>query len=92
MKRKLKPVPRFAAEREERDYWKTHDSADHFDLDLARPAIFPQLKPSLRTISIRLSEALLAELKVLAGKKGIPYQSLMKVMLADSVRKELHRA
>lgn len=91
MTRRLKPVPRFRDETAEREFWATHDFADYFDLGAARPARFPDLEPSKATISLRLPEALLADLKVLANRLDVPYQSLMKVYLAERVRDELGR-
>lgn len=87
-KHSLKPLPRFRSEREERAFWRTHDSADYLDLSRARPAIFPNLKPTSRAISIRLPGSLLAELKALAHRRGVPYQALMKIFLAERVKKE----
>jgi predicted DNA binding CopG/RHH family protein len=86
---KLKKVPEFKSEAEERDFWLTHDATRYLDLSQARPAIFPNLQPTSRTISIRLPEILLAEIKTLAAKRGVPYQSLMKVLLTERVEEEL---
>lgn len=88
-RKSLKPVPSFATEDEEREFWATHDSADHIDWSRARPATFPQLKPSTRTISLRLPESLLDGLKMLAHKRDVPYQSLLKIFLAERVEQEL---
>jgi len=91
MTRRLKPIPRFPNEEAEREFWASHDFADYFDLAQARPARFPDLEPSKTTISLRLPEGLLADLKVLANRMDVPYQSLMKVYLAERVREELGR-
>ena len=83
-----KPLPAFASEAEEREFWETHDTSPYFDRDRARRAVFPNLKPSTQTISLRLPTALLAELKELANKRDVPYQSLLKVFLAERVARE----
>ena len=83
-----KTIPTFASEREERAYWETHDAADVVDWTTARSAVFPNLKASTETISLRLPTALLSDLKVLANKRDVPYQSLLKVFLADRVSRE----
>jgi predicted DNA binding CopG/RHH family protein len=81
-------VPAFASERAEREYWETHDSSGVVDWATARRAVFPNLKASTETISLRLPTALLADLKVLANKRDVPYQSLLKVYLSDRVTHE----
>jgi predicted DNA binding CopG/RHH family protein len=90
-KRKRKPIPEFQSEQEEREFWATHDSSDYVDWSKAQHAYFPQLKPSTETISLRLPAGLLADLKILANRMDVPYQSLLKVYLADRVREELGR-
>lgn len=87
----LKPIPKFESEDEEREFWATHDSADHVDWSRAKPVSFPELKPSTRTISLRLPETLLENLKMLANKRDVPYQSLLKIFLAERIEHELHR-
>lgn len=91
--KKLKPIPRFNNEDEEREFWAAHDFTDYMDWSKAvkNPA-FPLLKPSTQTISIRLPEALLMELKQIANKKDVPYQSLMKIFLAEKVQSEIGAA
>ena len=86
---KKKPIPAFQNEEEERGFWAAHDSTEYVDWSKARRAVFPKLKPSTRTISLRLPESLLASLKVLANKRDVPYQSLLKVFLAERVEEEL---
>ena len=81
-------VPPVASERAEREYWETHDSSGVVDWSTARRAVFPNLKASTETISLRLPTALLADLKVLANKRDVPYQSLLKVYLSDRVTHE----
>lgn len=86
-----KKLPRFRTEDEERDFWARHDSTDFVDWSRARKVVLPKLKPSLKTISLRLPESMVAELKVLANKRDVPYQSLMKVFLAERIKEELRR-
>ncbi|HEY3171020.1 MAG TPA: BrnA antitoxin family protein [Thermoanaerobaculia bacterium] len=87
--KKVKSIPRFRSEDEEREFWATHDSTEYFDWSRAVRVVFPNLQPSTRTISLRLPESLLADLKVLASRLDVPYQSLMKVYLAERVMREL---
>jgi predicted DNA binding CopG/RHH family protein len=82
---KLKERPVFKTEAEEREFWESHDSTDYVDWNHARPASFPKLKPSTRTISLRLPEALLDRIKIEANKRDMPYQSLIKSWLAAEV-------
>ena len=83
-------IPKFRNEDEEREFWASHDSNDYIDWSEAREVIMPNLKPSLKTISIRLPEIMLEELKLIANKRDVPYQSLMKIFLAERVKQELH--
>jgi uncharacterized DUF497 family protein/predicted DNA binding CopG/RHH family protein len=84
-----KPIPAFTGEDEEREFWSAHDSTDYIDWSKAvRNPVLPNLKPSTRTVSIRLPESLIAELKALANKRDVPYQSLMKIFLAEKVKEE----
>ncbi len=85
-----KRVPRFESEDRERDFWARADSTQYVDWASGSRAVLPALKPSLTTISLRLPELLLAELKLLANKRDVPYQSLLKVFLAERIREELH--
>ncbi len=87
----MKKIPRFKNEDEEREFWSVHDSTDYIDWNKAKKAVFPNLKPSTKTISLRLSESLLDELKFLANKKDVPYQSLMKVFLSEKVQEEIDK-
>jgi len=91
-KKRLKPIPRFQNEAEEREFWATHDTTDYIDWSKAKPAVFPNLRPSTETISLRLPAPLLADLKTLANERDVPYQSLLKVFLAEQVRQERARA
>lgn len=83
-----KPLPEFKNEDEERQFWAEHDSTEFLDWSQAQPAVFPNLKPSTRTISIRLPESLLNELKQLANKQDVPYQSMIKMILRERVDRE----
>lgn len=83
-----KPLPVFKNEDEERQFWAEHDSTEFPDWSQAQPAVFPNLKPSTRTISIRLPESLLNELKQLANKQDVPYQSMIKMILRERVDRE----
>ena len=85
-----KEIPRFKNEDEEREFWASHDSADCVDWRRARRVVMPRLKPSTRTISIRLPESMIDELKLLANKRDVPYQSLMKMFLVERIEQELH--
>jgi predicted DNA binding CopG/RHH family protein len=84
-----KKIPKHRSEDAERAFWSKEDSAEYVDWSRARRAAFPDLKPSLRTISLRLPEMMLAELKALANKRDVPYQSLLKMFLAERIAAEL---
>ena len=84
-------IPKFKTEDEERLFWESNDSADYVDWDNAKNIILPNLKPSLKNISIRLPEIMIEELKILANKKDVPYQSLMKIFIAERIDKELQK-
>jgi len=85
----LKQIPKFKSQEEERDFWANHDSADYIDWSKTRmnPDL-SALKPSARSISIRLPESMISRLKEIANKKDIPYQSLVKMILAERIEKE----
>ena len=85
--KKLKKIPKFKSIAEEERFSATYDSTDYVDYAKAEPAFFPELKPSNKTISIRLPESLIEAIKLLANKQNIPYQSMLKVLLAEKVRK-----
>jgi predicted DNA binding CopG/RHH family protein len=87
-KERLKPIPEFSSEAEERAFWETHDSVDYVDWSKARRVTFPNLKPSSETISLRLPAPLLSDLKALANKRDVPYQSLLKLFVAERVAAE----
>ena len=84
-----KSLPAFDSEQDEQAFWDTHDSADYVDWSGARRVVLPNLKPSTRTISLRLPEHLIDSLKLLANKRDVPYQSLLKLFLAERVEAEL---
>ncbi len=86
-----KPIPVFATEDEERIFWDSTDSADYIDWGKARRVQLSELKPSTATISLRLPEGMLDELKILANERDVPYQSLLKVFLAERIRQERAR-
>ncbi len=90
-KMKKKRIPKFRNEDEEREFWASHDSTDYVNWSEAKEFIMPNLKPTLKTISIRLPEIMIEELKLIANKRDIPYQSLMKMFLAERVEQELHK-
>jgi predicted DNA binding CopG/RHH family protein len=84
-------VPRFDAEAEERAFWQEHDTADYVDWSQAERVRLPKLKPSTATISLRLPKGMLEELKVLANQRDVPYQTLLKVFLAERLAAERDR-
>jgi predicted DNA binding CopG/RHH family protein len=83
-------IPKFADKAAETTYWNSHDSSKVVDWNNAKVGMFPNLRPSTQSISIRLPKALLEELKILANKKDVPYQSLLKIYLSERIEKELH--
>ena len=88
---KKKSIPKFKDESQEREFWHTHDSTEYINWNNGEKVILPKLKPSIKTISLRLPENLLNELKLLANKKGVPYQSLLKMFLSERVDEELKK-
>jgi predicted DNA binding CopG/RHH family protein len=91
MKNTKKEIPEFQNEEEERNFWDNHDSVEYIDWEESEVARFPKLKPSTKSISIRLPESLIEDLKILANKRDVPYQSLLKVYLAERVAAEFGR-
>jgi predicted DNA binding CopG/RHH family protein len=83
-------IPKFKNEEEEREFWATHDSTDYINWDKAERITFSNLKPSVKKISLRLPETMIEELKLLANKRDVPYQSLLKIFLAERIAKELN--
>lgn len=84
----MKKMPKFKSEAEERRFWQQHDSTEYIDWSSAREVMLPKLKPSTRTISLRLPESMLEALKLMANKRDIPYQSLLKAFLAERLDTE----
>ena len=85
-----KNPPNFSTEDEERKFWSESESTEYIDWSQAKKAVLPNLKPSTKKISIRLPEIMIDELKVLANKRDIPYQSLLKIYLSEKINQELH--
>lgn len=86
-----KQIPEFENEDEEREFWASHDSAEYLDWEKAEQVVFPKLKPSTKTISLRIPESMLDEIRLLANKRDIPYQSLIKVFLRERIDSELYK-
>ena len=89
---KKRVVPDFHSEEEERQFWADHDSTEFIDWKRAERRKLPNLKPTLRTISLRLPVSMIEDLKVLANQRDVPYQSLLKMFLADRLKRERRRA
>ena len=83
-----KKIPEFKDEKAERDFWATADSTAYIDWSAAKRKKLVRLKPSLRTISLRLPVSMIEDLKVLANRRDVPYQSLLKVFLAERLERE----
>ena len=87
-KKPRKPIPQFEKEAQEQEFWSSHDSTEYVNWSKAQHVTLGRLKPSTQTISIRLPVALLEDLKLLANKRDVPYQSLVKIFLAERVAQE----
>jgi predicted DNA binding CopG/RHH family protein len=87
MKATRKRIPEFTTEAEEALFWQDHDSADYVDWSTATPGVFPELRPSLKSISIRLPQPMIDRLRTMAHERDVPYQSLIKMILADRLAK-----
>ena len=85
----MKKLPEFHTESEEQEFWGRNDSTNYIDWKKAKRAVFYSLKPSLKTISLRLPESMIEDLKLLANRKDVPYQSLIKIYLAERIGKEM---
>jgi predicted DNA binding CopG/RHH family protein len=85
MSKQLKKIPRFKTEDEERDFWATHDTTDYIDWSKAVKMSFPNLKPSTKSISLRLPISMLEDIKIQANKRDVPYQSYIKVLLDEKL-------
>lgn len=81
----LKAVPSFSSEKDERLYWESHDSSEHLDWTKAQQVVLPNLKPTTKTISLRLPQHLLDSIKSAANSRDVPYQSLIKVWLQEKL-------
>ena len=88
MNRKIKELPLFANEAEERAFWENHDSSEYLDWSKAQRVMLPNLKPTTQAISLRLPVSLLESIKVAANSRDVPYQSLIKIWLNE----KLHEA
>ena len=86
----LKVTPKFANEEEEREFWLTHDSADYVDWGKARKVVFPNLKPTTQSISLRLPLWMLESIKSTANRQDVPYQSLIKIWLTEKLQEAQH--
>ena len=86
-----KQIPEFKNEESEREFWANNDSADYLEWGNAQQVVFPKLKPSTKTISLRLPESMLNEIRLLANKRDVPYQSLIKVFLQERIDAEMRR-
>ena len=82
-------IPKFKNEKEERAFWASHDSTDYVDWKKGKRVIFSNLRPSVKSISLRLPESMLEELRLLANKRDVPYQSLLKIFLSERIEQEL---
>ena len=87
-----KRVPKFKNEDQERRFWSKHNSTDFIDWKKGKRVILGKLKPSVKTISVRLPEMMVEELKLLANRKDVPYQSLLKMFLAEKIEAELEHS
>ena len=87
--KKLKNIPKFKNEAEEREFWSKNDSTEFIDWNKSKLVSFPNLKPSTKTISLRLPEFLLNDIKIIANKRDVPYQSLIKIILKERIDYEL---
>ena len=85
MKTKINVTPKFKSEAEERAFWERPDSTDHLDLSKMRRAVFPNLKPTTQSISLRLPLSMLERIKVEANSRDVPYQSLIKIWLDEKL-------
>jgi len=87
--KKLKKLPKFKNEDEEREFWDTHSSVDYIDWSNAKRVVFPNLKPTSRSITLRIPEYLINQVKVQANKIDVPYQSLMKIYISQGLERSV---
>ena len=83
-------IPTFSSEDEEREFWSKSESTEYIDWSQSKKMVLPNLKPSTKKISLRLPEIMIDELKILANKRDVPYQSLLKMFLSEKIKQELH--
>jgi len=86
--KRIKKIPKFENEDKEREFWLSHDSSEYIDWRKAKWANLPNLRPTMRAISIRLPESMIERLKIMAHKRDVPYQSLLKIFIADKIIEE----
>lgn len=91
MKKKLKKIPKFSNDEEERIFWAKADSTEYIDWSRAEITHLPKLKPSTKTISLRLPESMLDEIRTIANKHDVPYQSFIKIILKERIDEELKK-
>jgi len=89
MSKKLRDIPNFRYEDEEREFWANKDSTDFIDWEKGEVSVLPNLKPTTRTISLRMSESMLNQIRLIANQRDVPYQSLIKMFLKDRIKEEL---
>lgn len=89
MPKKLKEIPNFKTEEDMREFWADNDSTEFIDWENAESVILPKLKPTTRTISIRISASMLDKIRLVANKREVPYQSLIKSFLQERIDEEL---
>ena len=87
--KKLKEIPKFENEEDEREFWKSENSTEFIDWENAESIVLPNLKPTTTTISLRMSESMLNKIRLVANKRDVPYQSLIKIFLKERIDKEL---
>ena len=90
--KKLKNIPKFKNKQEEREFWEKNDSSEFIDWKKSKLVSFPNLRPSTKTISLRLPEFLLNDIKIIAHKRDVPYQSLIKIILKERIDDELRNS
>jgi predicted DNA binding CopG/RHH family protein len=88
MPKKLKEIPNFNSEDVEREFWLKEDSTDYVEWEKGESTVLPNLKPTTRTISLRISESMLNEIRLIANKRDVPYQSLIKIFLKERIDQE----
>jgi predicted DNA binding CopG/RHH family protein len=91
-KKAVRKIPKFKSANQERQFWATHDSTGYVNWRQGRRVKLPNLRPTTRVISIRLPETMIESLKVLANKRDVPYQSLLKMYVAEKLEEELRAA